>query len=176
MAAFSLGERTQVMLDMLPPYLADDPNVVTAYTAVGNEFGRLEQAGNDYRLKWFPANADDTYGTLGMWEMLLGLPVEPVGVTVEARRAQVLSRLRARSVAEGSEWVARLSEALAPGWSHIEGPGEYEVTIRLPGFAGTYTRSVAESFARTITPAHLDISVIDATGFIIGINVVGDEL
>lgn len=171
-----VGTRAQAMLDLLPPYLAVDPNMIGVCIAVGNEIELLQQSGLDFAHKFFPANADDDFNTLGIWESLLGLPVMPPGISVEKRRAAVVSHFRARSVAEGKEWVARLSEALGVGWTHEEGPGPYQITIRFPYAAGGYTPEVAVAFARAITPAHIDIVATFSEGFLIGISQVGDGL
>lgn len=163
------------MLDLLPPYLADDENVIAAYTATAGEIERLESAGHAFQMKVIPTQADDEFSTLSMWEAVLGLPVAPPSVSVAIRRNFVLARLRSRSVALGSEWFDRISEVLGTGWSYEEGPTDYTISIRVP-FTEGGVRIDIHGFIRDITPAHLDILFGFEEGFLMGISEMGDEL
>jgi hypothetical protein len=175
MSERTIGPESQAMLNMLPPYEADDENVIAVMVAEGNEIARLEAAGQAFQAKVIPAQADDEYSTLSIWEAMLGLPVDPPTATVADRREFVLARLRARSVATGEEWFDRMSDVLGSGWSYEEGPADYSITLRVPFIPGG-SRIDVNGFARTITPAHLDILFQFEEGFVMGVSQFGDEI
>lgn len=165
------------MLDDLPPYEADDPSFQNLVNCFAKEIDRIEDVANDIRTKLFPQNADDTYMTLSMWEKLLGLTVSPTGVSIEDRRAAVLSNIRKRNAGSGASWVDLMTTAIGTlAWSHSEGPGDNQITISAPYSSGTYNAGNSAVLARRITPAHLEILATYDEGFIIGVSMIGDLL
>lgn len=173
-----LSPKGQALLADLPPYLADDPFVQEIVDTGARELQRVEDAAAAVQLTMFPANADDTYGFLSLWETVFGLPVNPTGVSLTERRNKVLAALQKRNVGSGSQWVATLAQAFgATPWSYAENtPGSYQVTISLPYAAGSYTAEQVVTLARSITPAHLDVLASYGTGFLIGINLIGSDV
>lgn len=160
-----------MLLDDLPPYLADDVYVQAIIDAHARELQRIEDTESAIRLTMFPANADDTYGFLSLWESLLGLPVASGGTLAE-RRNKVLAGLQKRNAGAGSAWVALMSQALGTTpWTYEENdPGDYELTIRIPYEEGSYTASQVLVLARQITPAHIDVIPAYEEGFLVGIS------
>jgi uncharacterized protein YmfQ (DUF2313 family) len=164
------------LLADLPPYLQDDPYVRGIVDAAARELQRVEDAAQSVRQSAFPQNADDTYGFLSLWESLLGIPVNPTGASLSERRNQVLSNLRLRTSGYGTDWVALLSQAMGSNpWGYQEGPGSYQITVRIPFSAGGYSSAQVEALARKITPAHLDLAVTYNEGFLVGIGLVGQD-
>lgn len=158
------------MMEQLPPYYAGDRIMEAVQDAQGREWERLEYARQKVRdgLAW-PQLADDEFRTLGMWEAMLKLPIEPSDATVDQRRATVMATLKARFAKQGQDWEARISEMLGSGtWSYYEGPGDYEITINFPYAAGSYRAYQVRQFARRVTPAHLHITVITGEAFLVG--------
>jgi uncharacterized protein YmfQ (DUF2313 family) len=173
----ALIDRALAMLDDMPPYEADEPRVRQLINAVALELERVENTAQDVVTKMFPQNADDTYRTLGLWEKLLGLPVEPAGVAVSLRQAAVVASVRGRQAGSGASWVAVLTQALSTtAWTHQEGPADYTITIRIPYVLGGFHAGQVLVIARRVTPAHLDIAAGFVGGFLIGISDIGDAL
>lgn len=152
--------------------------------AQANELQRIEDAAVAVTTAMFPTRSTDvpllngswTAPILSMWETLLNLPVNPSGVSLADRRSKVQAHIQKRNSGAGSDWVAVLTEGLGPvAWTHQEGPGPYQVTILIPYVAGSYSAGQVAALARAITPAHLDLSVGYAEGFLVGISLVGLE-
>lgn len=170
-----ISEKGKEMLEMLPPYLQDDPAVQTVIDVQAREYQRIEETANLIRSKMMPQNADDTYDLLALWETFLDLPANPSGVSIEARRAKVLVAFK--KIASGADWVIALTQAIGTdSWTHTEGPGAYVVIIEQPHPLGSYQAEVVARLARRITPAHLFVSVTDGDGFIVGTSIVGTDL
>ena len=168
----ALSERGTEMLDMLPPYLADEPYVQQVIDVEARELERIEATANLIREKMMPTRADDTFDLLAIWETTLGLPVKPAGQSVEARRNKVLVAFR--KIATGADWVATMTDAVGSGnWTHQEGPSDYTVLIEQPHAVGSFEAAMVESIARRISPAHLQVAITDTDGFIVGISIVG---
>lgn len=178
-----LTDKAVEMLADMTPFMREDPFVQAVVAAQAAEYERLDDAARTMLGALFPAQADDVLliGTwpaplLSMWEDLLLLPVAPAGVTLADRRAKVLAHIQGRNSAAGSDWIATLSRALGTdAWTHLEGPGDYQVTITVPSAAGSYSAGQIGQIARKITPAHLDIIVGYGSGFLVGISQIGIE-
>lgn len=165
----TLTATAERLLDDLPPYLRSDPHAQGYTLAFANEADRAWAMLNSLATKFLPHSADDEFRTLGMWERLLGLPVEPVGISEDDRSTKVVAFFRSRKAASGAKWLELLTTALGSGdWTHQEGPGDYEVTITIPFASGGYSAVAVESLLRKITPAHLVVNAQYAEGFIIG--------
>jgi uncharacterized protein YmfQ (DUF2313 family) len=172
-----MSPKGQDLLDTLPSYYEEDSATRTVIDVMGRELQRVEDAGSAIQKGAFPQYADDTYGLLGVWEQMMGLPVEPTGTSVAVRRTKVLALLQGRRQGYGYSWVARMTRALGTAqWSYTEVPASYTVNILLPFGSGTYSNAQVAAIARQITPANLIITVNDAPHFVVGINHVGDAL
>lgn len=178
-----LSEKAKELLSLMPPYLTDDPLVQGIIEAQAKELQRIDDAHQAIRAALFPSQAADvvlpngaTAWLASLWETLLGLPVNPTGVTNLERERRITSHIRKRQSGRGADWVATLSEAFgATPWSYEEGPGDYEVTIHIPYATGTYSAGQILALARDITPAHIDIIPAYDEGFLVGISDVGIE-
>ena len=167
----------QSLLADLPPYEADDPIVQNLLRAVSLELARINARAHDIIIRLFPQDADDRWRTLGMWETMLGLPIEPVGVSRATRSSLVAATVRSRNVGSGAHWTDLISQALVGvPWTQQEGPAAYTVTIRIPGGSSGYSTGQIRTFARKISPAHLVIESGTIGGFLIGISSIGDAL
>lgn len=167
---------TTRMLATIPSYYNGNSFLEGIFDAVGRELQRVEDRANAIRQGFFPQNADDTYKLLSLWELLLGLPVAPAGVTVTVRTNLVLARLNGRSLSSGAAWVATVNQAMGgTPWTYTEGPGAYQVTIYF-SFSSTSFNSVqVQQIARGLTPAHIDLAAAYSQGFIVGEGRVGED-
>jgi hypothetical protein len=84
-----------------------------------------------------------------------------------------LSKLQARQSASGASWVEVVSALLGNGWTYEEDPAIYRVTITIPYAEGTTEAFQIEQVLRDSTPANLEIAVVYAAGFQVGIGLVG---
>lgn len=167
------GER---LMEMLPSYFQEDPAIQSIINAVANELERVQTFLKTVQKQWFPQYADDTYGQLGLREAQLGIPVEPVGVSVGQRRSIVRAYERARLSGSGTDWIALMTIALgATKWEYEENdPEGYDLRITIPYVPGGYTGTQVEALADEITPAHLNIAFQFEGGFILGVSRLGD--
>lgn len=167
---------TQRMIDNMPPFYRGESFIEGLLDAVGRELQRVEDRAGAIQQGMFPQNTDDAYKLLSLWELLLGLPVAPVGVTLATRRNLVVSTLGARSQSSGSAWVAAVNQALGgTPWSYQEGPGDYTVTIYIPFSSSSFNSVQVQNLVRKITPAHLVLAVVYLQGFLIGEGIVGED-
>jgi hypothetical protein len=170
----ALSERGQRVMDSLPHYYATDPATISAVAAATAEQDRIEAMLIAIRDGAFPQRADDTYNMLPIWESMLGLPVKPADVPLDARRNKVMG-FRRRSVAKAREWVEALTTALGTAdWSWVREAGK-RVTISFPYVGGSYDAATVEKLARAITPTHIEVVATPAQGFIVGVSRIGVE-
>ena len=164
------------MLGMMPHYYAEDPATAAVIDPLALELGRLEAFLALVQRQWFPQNAADDYGQLGIREMQIGIPVEPTGVSLEQRRNIVHAYEAARISGSGADWIVLLTIALgATMWEHEENdPGDYDLRITIPYSAESFTTGQVEALADAITPAHLNLALSYDVGFIVGVSRVGD--
>lgn len=167
-----LTERGEEYRSWLPERLRDSPDHLAVIHAQSRELDRLEAAIEQVRVQFFPQTADIL---LGLWERVLGLTVEPSGVTIAERRGYVIARLRAlASTPEGRDWVANVSSMVGPGWEyeeHVPGdvtsPPENTIRVTLPYPPTSSLYQQTERLIRDITPAHLDLIVTFSGGFVL---------
>lgn len=169
------GER---VIAMMPHYYAEDPAVAAVIDPLAKELERLEAFFSLITTQWFPQNAADDYGQLGIREQQLGIPVEPLGISIEQRRNIVHAYERARISGSGEDWKILLTIALgATVWTHKENtPGNYDLRITVPYAEGSFTTAQVEALADAISPAHLNLAMQFEQGFVVGVSRVGDVI
>lgn len=171
-----LSETAQRMFRSLPPYYDGSDVMEALLNAMGLELERLEGFLDVWMLKRFPQNADDMYGTLSIWELRLGLPVAPPGITVKARQDLVLARVRSRNASSGRDWVAAMNIAMGTTvWSYTENAAGYTVTIRIPYTASGFQAVQVLALANATIPAHIQVLVGYQQGWLVGISKIGLE-
>lgn len=160
----------QQMLKDVPPYLAESADGRAAIDAIAREITFFEDAVATVQNKFW-AQLSDADG-LSVWETELGLPVEPVGLSLSQRRSLVLAYVQAMpSQEEGREWVAQMTALIGTSWSYEENePSPYSLRITLPFASSSATAQIVRDFARLITPAHLDLEYLYGEGFVLGVS------
>jgi len=176
----TLSEKgTDVLLD-LPPYEQDDPAIQALIDASSRELQRIEDYLNTVREKLRPHAADDEYQLLALWELMMGLPVEPTGISLATRKAIVLAAWKRRRAGAGIGWWNLISAVLGTEeWTHVENTAvDYQLTIEVPFESTDFRAGQLIDMLTRITPAHLSIVLIFAGGtrFIVGVSLVGDQL
>lgn len=166
------------LIGLMPHFYAEDPATAAVIDPLARELQRLQDFLEVVIHQWFPQNAEDTYGQLSIREEMLGIPVAPVGLSLERRRAIVHAYAKARLSGSGEDWIALLSIALggAP-FEHAENtPGAYDLKITIPFAEGSFTVGQVEALADVVTPAHLNLALAYSSGFIVGISRLGDVM
>lgn len=167
-------ELARSMLNDLPA-LERDPAIGRVYLAVGNEMARVRAAAHSVAVDLPPATSSTRHGLLDVHEQQLGMRPNHSASLAE-RRALIAARLRARSVAHGSEWRSAWQAALGEGvpWD-FRYDGDV-LTITLPEGIAAQRRAALLDFLREITGAHVEIRFDFAEGFVVGYSAVGDRL
>lgn len=166
----ALTAKGEEMLADLPHYYADDPNALAVIDMAAREIERVETLILTLRSKGLPNNADDDYGLLAIWEFLLGLPVNPSGVSLANRQAAVRSAYLKRNTAAGADWAIAVNEAIGSSWTYEENqPISYSIRVSVPDTAG-YSGGQIQKLLRDATPAHLAITVQTGDGFRVDID------
>jgi hypothetical protein len=165
-----LTDPAQKLLADLPPYLQDSPEAQAVEQALGNELARVEDVARRLGSKMLPHAADDEFRTLGLWELLLGLSVEPPGIALADRQSLVLAAFRARHATSGAEWENLITTALGTGaWTYTEN-NDYSITLLLPRSSTAYTIGAVQALAQRVTPAHVRLVASFTDGFVVGKN------
>jgi hypothetical protein len=167
-----LTARGEQWRSWLPVVVRDSPDHLAVIHACAVEMERLEAAIEQVRQQAFPQHADVL---LKVWEFMLRITIEPVGVSLADRRLVVLATLRKmRSTPEGRDWVDNVTALVGPGWTYEEhdphdagSPPPYTVRISLPFAPSSSAYARAETLIRDITPAHLDLILAFPGGFLL---------
>lgn len=167
-----LSDLSKQHLATLPPVLRDSPDYQGVIHALARETERLEGFIENARAQTNPSTATTL---LKVHEAMVRTTIEPVGATVDSRRAIVEARLRKMlGGGEGREWVDQVTALVGPGWDYAEhdpadgtSPAEGTLRISLP-FAPSGSR-YADSAAqiREVTPAHLELEFVSTGGFLL---------
>lgn len=181
-----LNEKALEWLEWMPPYYADDPFVQGVLNALGAEYQRIEDAVNSLITQpkdlpevtphldptvngAFPHKANDSLKLLSLWELQLGLPVQPEGMTEDQRRSSVIAHIRRRRAHSERSWAETLTEMLRTTlWSYTTNNGT--ITITMPYGASNLTGAQVVALAREITPAHLALAFTYDEGFLFDVS------
>lgn len=168
-----LHERTEDLLRELPPFLANSSHFSGTLDVLVREVVRLDASAAEVRDTAFPALAS---AYLEIWELMLGLPPNPEGMTVEARRNAVQALLRALRDSQRSGWEAAVTKLIGTNWTYaVHSPDPYVITVTIP-FADTVAEAtVLRALLRAVTPAPLDIAIDFSEGFIVGESLLSED-
>lgn len=165
----------------LPIWMRQDPDVKGAVDTMAREYMRF-QAAMDAITDGIWLQRDEAGLYLGIWELMLGLAVDPTGYTLEQRRARDIAFLRKLRVsATGLDFVAALADVIGPGYAYAEhdpgditSPPENTLRIVVPWPSDDQRSSDVAQLVREIVPAHLAIQwVYQGQGFVVGSSQVG---
>lgn len=160
-----LSATARRMMDTLPVYYSENRTVIRGIQAWADEIDRADGLLDTLKDSLVPSLATDALGMLAVWETIMGLPVNPRGVTLGQRQAamrQAWTRLYAVTAAD----VLRL---LALQGAHFaiqrDTPGVLQDTLMIGYAEGSYVASMIERAARDAWPAHRELLVSFAGGF-----------
>jgi hypothetical protein len=167
----------QTMIDDLHPWQQDDPTIQNILSAIGAEVQRVQDKMLDLWMKLLPQNADDSYNSLTLWEMLVGvIPANNPVLTESQRSALVMGYIAAHGAGSRTAWENILTLALGESdWSFTQGPGDYQITLTLPTRSTQPLATAIIALADVVTPAHLQVFAGFTGGFLVGISQLGVE-
>lgn len=157
----------------LPGWAQSAPEHVALCIVTANEGERQEQMAKEVRDGMIPSRANAL--TLPLWETALKLTVNPVGQTVEERRATVNARLeQAAADPSGVSWEARITRFIGPTWTYKE---EEPQTIRVtvPWQPGSPEFQFAKRLFRREIAAAWELILQSAEGFILDLSELDNE-
>jgi len=165
------------IFDSLPAYFLGEPTLTRIVQVLANEFDRVQAFLVAVQNGLVPLLADDEFHMLGIWEAVLGLPVEPT-VNISIRQQTIRAALLRRFVMRAVDWEADMSAILGTdAWSHQEGvPAPGIMTLTLPYEPSTYVGGLVLLFWRQITPANYQLNLVYQGHWIVGISKVGDVI
>lgn len=154
------------LLDDLPPRVREDPDIKAVVHCYAKESERQQEMAERVRDNLMVRRIDE----LGIpwWERLYKLP-DPGGMNTEERRSRVVARAaRTAPRVSAGEFVEDMNALVGSGsWSYEEEyPAIRVATAFAPG-SEAYLRLEAQIRGLTSFPAHLDIILESAEGFIL---------
>lgn len=178
--AWPLRDRTLILLEDLPPFIASSTDVQGTFDVMVGEIVRFEAAMSEVIDNAFPGTAERM---LPILEAMLGI-VPPVGASVAERRTLIKAHIqKLKAAGTGEEWEAAMTLLVgSSGWTYREhdpadgtSPSENHVVVTLPGALTDDQREQIKKLAREITPAHIDLDFASTSSFIIGVDIIGDD-
>lgn len=169
-----LTDEARAILDTIPGWMQNAPEYKALALVAANESARMRAKVAEVRDGLIPMRTNALL--LPLWEYLLGLTIEPEGMTVEARRTRVIGRLRqAPPDPSGKTWEARITDFIGPGWTYeeVEGPGEEErqrIIVYVPFALGTPNFEFAKRIVERERPAAWEITVIPLAIFTLDVS------
>jgi uncharacterized protein DUF2313 len=125
------------LIQDLAPFERDSYDIQAVLRAIEGELTRLEVARQQMILSWFPATAD---ALLGMWEAIVGLPVDNPQFSLAQRQAAVLAFMqRLKGEFTGLSWEQTITGLIGANWTYQEhdpadgsSPAAYCVLVNAP--------------------------------------------
>lgn len=173
-----LTDTCMELMDTIPPWAREDPDVQAAFQVMSNEVDKLDAAITNVVANYFPQLAADY---LHLWEARLGISVRPVDLSVSQRQQRVLAFLMLRTnAAQGRTWVTNVTMLIGPTWTwerHTPGsstgvPAD-TIQLNLPYAEGSSKAADLIRLLRISTPANTDLVVNYGEGFIVQESQIG---
>jgi uncharacterized protein YmfQ (DUF2313 family) len=168
-----LGQR---MLREIPPWLRDDPDVKAVLHSMAKSKEAIRAAAQQIRDDLIPIRASSR--GLGWWELYYGLPVEPEGLSEEARRGIVLGHIaREPPISSGASWQEQVTALIGGGWEYEEHTTTAKVTIKVPFPPSSDMFLLAENRIPLLPswPCHLEPEVVSMEGFVLDLSLLDKE-
>lgn len=171
-AVWDAHPEAQAMLNELPPILRNDPDIRAIIYCQAREGKRTEATVDAQIAESFPQKA--TALGLPWWESLVRVTIAPSGQTIAQRQNTVVAMLqKLANTPSGLDWIDNVTALVGAGWTHAEhdpsnpaSPPANTIRINLPTPPSSSLYAQVERLLREITPAHLDIELFYAGGFL----------
>jgi uncharacterized protein YmfQ (DUF2313 family) len=163
-----LTARAEAMLSTLPAYYRGEPLLERIIQAQANEIDRLDALVDKLMVELQPGAATDDLGLLAIWEAHLDLPSRPEDATLGQRQAKVRAALRALGAVTAIESLDILAAAIGSTSFTItrDDPGILQDTLEVPFDSTSYNAGVVARIARRLWPAHRQLFISYAGGFL----------
>jgi hypothetical protein len=158
------------MLERLPAFMRQDPDVVGTIHVQAKEIERLEERIESIRRNLFPPLSEEM---LALWEAIVGTTSNPAGLTVEQRQQQVRAFLQTLlTSASGLQWQRLMVAAVGTSWvwkvhsdESVIPPLTVVVILASPEASSLHARERA--FLRRVTQAHVALTVTTGESFVL---------
>lgn len=172
----SLSPTAQRMMESLPVFYWDNVIIQRILQARANEIDRMDAMIDTLKLGVIPGAGDDTLRLLAVWETILGLPVAPDGVTVEQRQSAIRAQLQALDAVTAADVLALLTAQLGAAFTiERDTPALLEDAITLYTPEGSYTTGTVQRTAAKVWPAHRQLNVHYAAGFVLDTSFLDED-
>jgi hypothetical protein len=162
-----LTPAAQARLEELPGWAQEAPEHKALCQCFANEGERQRERAREIRDGMIPIKANAL--TLPLWETVLKLTVNPVGVDVSTRRGLVITKLLgAIPDPSGKTWEEQVTAFLGPGWSYEEdNTPDQTIRVKVPFVVGSSDFLQAERILRAKIPAAWELFVESGEDFIL---------
>lgn len=157
------------MAETLPFYYSGEPLIERILQAWANEIDRVDTRLDAIKNGLVPSLATDELRMLALWEMQLGLPIEPQDATVSQRVGKVTAVLQALGAGSAARFIATLTTAInSSDWVLLrDDPAPFVDTLQVPFEPGSYQAVQVEMIARQLYPAHRQLNMRYLVGFLL---------
>lgn len=163
------------MLEDLPPFLRDDPDIQASLLVQANELTRIQDRLDAIIAQFWPQSATNQ---MPIWEKTLGLAADDQ-LTIEQRQQRALAFIaQAASSSSGASWEQNVTALVGENWDYntsFSGPTARTVIVTIPFASGSSQAAYLRKLLRIIVPANMDIEVTYSDGFVVGYSLIGEE-
>lgn len=161
-----------VLMHYQPMLFQEDPYWRDLLDVMGLELDAVHATLDRILEAWFVAHSAEW--ALQRWEATTGVGIAPSGVSVEDRRAAVLTKLGTgpRTV---EDFEALIGDFFGLNGVVVEDYANYAVEFNVYGNPTAEEQEAFETLLRELIPAHLSMTVLYG-GFIVGVNMAGDTI
>lgn len=159
------------MLAEIPSWLRDDPDTRAVLHCKAKEVERQRAMAEAIRDDLIPIRAGSR--GLAWWERYYGLPIEPLGLTVEQRRTLVLGRIiRDPPTSSGLSWQAQVKSLVGGGWTYEENTETAKITIivAFPPSSDAFELAKERIPLLPSWPAHMELELVSEEGFVLDLS------
>lgn len=172
----ALSPTAQRMLDSLPDYYWQNDIIERIVQGKANEVDRMDARIDSIIAGVVPGTADDSLGFLRIWETMLKIPVAPAGASEAQRAGAITAALRRLNAVTSSDVLDLLTAAIGPSFTIARNtPTALQDTITIPYVAGSFQYAQVVAVAATLWPAHRELLVHSAGGFILDHSVLDTD-
>lgn len=165
----------KLLLDYYPIHLQYDPTIQAICNAAAEELRLLESTITVLENNMIPKSAEEH---LYLFELMLGLSVNPPNQNIESRRDTVLAFLK-RTTLDGSgiSWELVANLILGSGWSYsVGGTRNSVLTVDVANVEDSVAANLIQALLRWITPASMTLNINYGDGFILDASTLDNDL
>jgi Uncharacterised protein conserved in bacteria (DUF2313) len=166
------------MLSTLPSYYLGEPLYERILQARANEIDRADALIDQLASEMIPGTATDALGLLGAWERQLNL-TSAVGLTEDQRRARVCAALQGLDSITSAATLATIQTMLGEGVPFTisrDTPWPLYDLLEIDYDPAGIQIGDVQAFVERLWPAHRQLVMRFADGWIVGVSRPGDGI